>query len=231
MKTRFMKFARKMRRSYGKYEIRRNGVWFVDIPRTSSTSIKVELSRRFGAAYGKQDFLEDGFVPHSVFNAHIPAAKMKRRLGAEVWERLYTFSVVRNPWDRMLSLFNYRQKIGDIPENMTYAEYLRELAKLEWGKPGRLFHFHGYYMGSADYVSDSDGQILVSKICRLENRTEDLDEVATKICLPELGRLRTQQLKPGRQHYSTFYDSESRKIIGKLYAKDIELFGYDFETG
>ena len=33
--------------------ILRRGIWFIDVPRTSSTSINTELGERFGRPYGK----------------------------------------------------------------------------------------------------------------------------------------------------------------------------------
>ena len=39
-------------------EIKANGFWFVDIPRTSSTSIRVELGQQYGPAYAKANGIE-----------------------------------------------------------------------------------------------------------------------------------------------------------------------------
>jgi len=44
----------KYKQARGRRSIIKNGFWFVDIPRTSSISVRVQLVRRFGSVYGKE---------------------------------------------------------------------------------------------------------------------------------------------------------------------------------
>ena len=66
-------------------QIKRNGFWFVDIPRTSSSSIKVELGNAYGAPYGKANLIESQFSTKQTIPDHVPAVYMRTHLGVESW--------------------------------------------------------------------------------------------------------------------------------------------------
>ena len=155
---------------------------------------------------------------------------MKEILGPKIWKRIYTFTLVRNPWDRMVSLYNYRRKIGRIPIDMNFRDYIFCLKNSEWGSEGGLFTFHGSYYGCSDYVLDENNEIIVDFIGRYENRKNDIARIAAKIGCDSIGKLTIQKATPLKKHYSDYYDKETRDIIKTLYEKDIYLFNYEFEN-
>ena len=79
------------------------------------------------------------------------------------------------------------------------------------------------------YILDRKGNVLVSYIARYENREHDLQLIASRIGLPGFGKLYLNKTSPGKGHYSYSYDDETQEIVRTLYAKDIQLFGYEFE--
>src|SRR5207248_10065707 len=89
-------------------QVEEAGIWFVDIPRTGSTSLKLALEQRFGSEFGKEYLRETGKRTPKVIRDHRTAIEVRNFLSPAVWERLFTFSIVRNPWDRCYSLFQYR---------------------------------------------------------------------------------------------------------------------------
>jgi hypothetical protein len=67
-------------------------------------------------------------LPLKFYN-HIPAAMAKRRLDAAVWRDYRKISLVRNPWDRAISIFfwkNTKPKIKKKPDIKNFTTYFKE---------------------------------------------------------------------------------------------------------
>ncbi len=220
------KCKRELEYLVGTKMIRQAGFWFVDIPRTSSSSIRTELGRHFGIAYGKNNLIEREHATEQIFEDHVPASQMREIVGIEAWSKLYTFSVVRNPWDRTLSLYHYRKKMRQIPEAWRFPEYVKRLVDADESTP--KFIDRVFRSSAADYVIDKEGVLLVDEIIRYEDRTAGLQRVARRIGLPNLGSVHLQAASPSGRCYRDMYDNTTRDLIGKYFARDVLLFGYEF---
>lgn len=220
-------------------QINRNGFWFVDIPRTSSSSIRTELARRFGSIYGKTNLLDPSLLSvvhhrHQSMKVldigdHSTAQHIRRVLGSRVWSNIFTFALVRNPWDRMASLYFYRLKKGQIDSTLSFREYISQLRSPQYSLKGSMHSRPAYYYSACEYLCDQNGKLMVDYVGKYEEREQFVDTVSKALAYPGLGGLLTQQAKPEGFHYSQLYDAESELIVGSAYAKDIDLFGYRFE--
>ncbi len=210
-------------------ELEQTGFWFVDIPRTGSSSIKAELGKAYGPLYGKTNLIEQEYSTEQVFVDHIPAAEMQRTLGTALWDKLYTFSFVRNPWARLVSLYYYRIRKGHFGQELSFRDYVLRLRDFYAGDSCELFAYDGFYRRCSDYILDADGNILVSFVGRYENRAEDLAHIGRNIGSPDIGKLWIQKSDGQAGHYSCAYDDEMAEIVRTIYARDIALFDYDFE--
>ena len=152
---------------------------------------------------------------------------MQARLGAKSWERLFTFSLVRNPWDRMWSMFNYRKVCGELKPQIDFESYLELLFKEPDNSPESPFSYHGHYYQCADYLTDEQGNLMVDFVGRFESRQQDLQQVAALCGLQDLGNLHLNRLSE-EGHYRQHYTNRGREMVTQWAAKDIAYFNYSF---
>ena len=207
---------------YVRARLREIGFWFVDIPRTSSTTVKLAFYRRYGKVFGGptggSSGIGMGLIPY-----HLPARLLREQLGAALWDSLYTFTLVRNPFERVLSLFFFLQNNGKL-QGWTFGRYVNQL-----GQPGGL-DYHGHYLSNCGYICDTDGNLLISEVFRFEQRDEAMEKIAGKTGCPEVATNSRKTYESGSRHYSHYYDPASRRKIEDFYRDDFERFGYRFET-
>ena len=159
---------------------------------------------------------------------HATCREVKAYLGEQRYSNYFKFCFVRNPWDRLVSLYHYTVQ----KEAKIYAEKGIKLSQFNqqiinagsfenWIKTGKL--------GSTQtqFLTDTNGKLLVDFIGRSENLQPDF----SYIC----GHLRTSNIilpkvnVSNRKSYQQYYNDETKQIAAKWCAKDIELFGYSFE--
>lgn len=208
-------------------KIRHQRFWFVDVPRTSSSSVRSELAKRFGPVNGKANIDVKEHATKQWIPDHTTADRMKKILGPAVWNQIFTFSIVRNPWDRIASLYYYMKKRNSLPDGWDFSNFVTRLEHATGATPE--FRYHGRRFGAADYLTDSSGQLIVDQIIKFEERERGLQMIGEKIGFPKLGQVHVLAAKPKAQHYSALYTPNTQRIIEERYAMDIELFGYSFE--
>jgi hypothetical protein len=76
------------------------------------------------------------------------------------------------------------------------------------------------------FVTGADGTMLADYIGRVETMQESFDFIASKIGIPTVQLEKVNATT--RASYRDYYDQELIDGVAKLYARDLELFGYDF---
>lgn len=196
---------------------RQAGIVFVHVPKAAGTSFNEAL-------YGR-------------FIGHPRARDIARWAPADV-RALPRFSVVRNPWDRLVSAWRFAragQGVGEtyraamwrsdryrVPEFETFERFVPEwLARRD---PARL---DGVFQPQWLFLCDSDKRLLVDHVGRLEELGPTLDYVRRATGRDfELSRAN----RSGEAvDYRSFYTPELADLVGRIYADDARLFGYSFE--
>lgn len=107
--------------------------WFVDIPRTSSTSLRVCLGESVGYPHGKENTLgqhsynQPGPVESPLIGKHVPVFLMRHLLGSDIWDCCFRFSMVRQPHEWLYSLFMFTRRYRSLGyKSTTFDGFLWE---------------------------------------------------------------------------------------------------------
>lgn len=177
---------------------------FVHIPKTGGTSIASHLFS-FCETVIKHQFFRD------LLN--------ERRQDIDY----YSFTVVRNPWDREVSRYFYQRQN---PAN----EWNEEASKYDfkhWLKRRHRDTMFLEFMGAPmmNWIIDESGKVSVDYIARYEKLEEDWMHLGKLLGVPcDLPRMNVSS----HGVYAEYYDRETRSMIEKVYERDIEYFGYSF---
>jgi hypothetical protein len=156
------------------------------------------------------------------FEQHDDSLKITSQIPRDVWESYFKFSITRNPWDRIVSLFTWKRRNDRSKVNSNAGERFAQI------RQDFLKFVHNDWDNNDGYYL-IDNELCVDYVIRYESLIADFREVCKQIRLEEIA---LPHLKTGfrnDRHYSEYYVDESRKIVGDRHANDIRLFGYDFE--
>lgn len=106
----------------------------------------------------------------------------------------------------------------------SFEEFLLKCtAEIEDADGKRSFAYNQF-----DYISDENGEIIVDFVGRYENYIHDVQILCKKLGLDEIELPHIWASKS--KHYSYYYNETCKQIVAERFAKDIEYFGYRFES-
>lgn len=182
---------------------------------------------------------------------HIPPAKIKRKLGAK-WDEYYKFTVVRNPYDRIVSSYFWNKKR---PSPVKKAENLKSLIRKALSPRAYISFFEKnknkflsvlLYSNLNEfekfvqlfpkrrtnnvYYFDKQGKPVCDFYMRYENLDSDYKTICNQLGIPysQLPKTKNKQRKE-KKHYSVYYSEASKKRVQSLYKRVIDYFQYSFE--
>lgn len=194
---------------------KKEGCIFVHVPKAAGTSINKAL---YGRTLG-----------------HYTAQEIKATFPT-LFEKSFTFSVVRNPWDRVLSAYHfakqgrtesmgiYKPERYKIPEFQSFERFVNE-----WLPKQQLAKVDFVFKPQYQFVCDSDGLVIVDFIGKLENIELDINVVSKKVGKDiELGRDNSTKVR--RQgDYRSAYSNKMVDLVQSIYSEDVDRFKYQFE--
>ena len=157
------------------------------------------------------------------------ASQILKEVGNDIFRGFLKFTVVRNPWDKIVSQFVFMKNRKDLREFIgmkednslkTYLSLINKKKHIQWE--------HQYI-----FFLDGNGEQLVDYIGRFETFNYDVRQVLKKLKLDRvMFGLKKRKIphsnKGMREHYRHYFDKESSEMVQEMYKKDIDLLGYRF---
>ena len=188
---------------------------FMHIPKTGGASIG-QLCVSIGI----------GIIGHNLRNPNYISLAQYRRSHPNI----FSFAIVRNPWDRLVSAYHFLYKGGlnafDREDADRYVSHFRGFNEFVSGafKDDAILtqlHFRPQY----EWISDENG-VIADYVGRFE---ELQHHVSAYLALAGLPDYKLQHVnKATHKHYKQYYSQESIDIVGDVYSRDIELFDYKY---
>jgi hypothetical protein len=200
---------------------------FVHVPKTAGTSLARALEPYSDnhPREGLRRILSHLPVPEShetvAFRMHVTARWARLKLPADVYNGYRKFAVVRNPYDRAVSLYHYLSQRTDHHlyervSRMSFKGYLDYLAKRRRSKdPTQLF-----------YIGDAQGQPIVDDILRFENLNDDFANLCGNLGMPGRVELPMRNTSDHSPYWEYYTDDRTRDMVRDLFAVDFAAFGY-----
>lgn len=130
---------------------------------------------------------------------HRSAIERKKTLGEE-WDRIYKFTIIRNPWDRAVSLYHKHQS------KKSFEDWLIDTD-----------------INQARYFTE-DGQAIVDDVFRFEDLSQSIDAICDRAGWPKIEPRRVNDIP--HDNYRTYYSTKTIDLVAEKEHWLIDHYGY-----
>lgn len=156
---------------------------------------------------------------------HVKAREAKGELSEEIYSNYLKFGFVRNPWDWQISMYHFILRETEHIRHQLVSTLGSFEEYLEWIVATKQPYPKGACKFQKDMFTDDRNELIVDYIGKFESLAEDFSRICERvgICavVPHLNRT-------AHQHYQSYYNPRTRKLVQDHFADDIESFGYRF---
>lgn len=197
---------------------------FTAIPKTGTHSVRQALREHLGPDDEEQVrlFFEKR-LPYPELarlgHGHISLGEARPVLGETTFDSYFKFAFVRNPFERFVSYCAFATS--------------RE-GSFERDPQGVMRHFlfispphhHIVFRPQHSFVTGPDGELLADDLGRVEDMQAGYDAICARIGISSRPLERANTSK--HADYRSYYDQQLIDGVARMFARDIELFGYQF---
>jgi hypothetical protein len=203
---------------------------FVEVPKTGSTSIRAILGKAWRPhlnLWQIKNQMENYWTHYGgrknriaeVLYLVLPKER-RMQIGHRQFETYFKFGFVRNPWDRVVSLYERNEGL-QLKDKMPFEQFV------DWIEYSSSTCIHSSpHRYQLDWFVDPHGNLLADFIGRFERLEEDWTFVAQKLGITE--KLPHRRANPRSRHYTEYYNARTREVIARKFNVDIQRFGYEF---
>ena len=205
---------------------------FVHIPKTGGTAMALALEDRAKAddiligdtpkALKRKKRLKDVQTAGRLWK-HSRLRDVEPMVSRDEMERMFTFTLVRNPWDRVVSYYHWLQDQSFDHPAVRFAQTLPFDQFVNEPHTQTSLAANSY----DSYMRDGAGTEHCTMYIRLEHLAADMSPLADHLgFMPDVLIANASKRDSDWRGY---YNSQTRDLIGNLCAPDILRFKYSFD--
>ena len=186
---------------------------FIHIPKAAGVSVSNALFGNLAGGHTRLEMHLNIFEPSCILN-------------------YFKFTIVRNPWDRLVSAYHFLQKGGFEKADKDWFD--KELSAYKdfddfvknWLNKENIWKWH-HFRPQYHYMLDDNRKVKLDFIGFIENMDEDFEYIRKKLGVESTIK---KLNKSDHKDYKDYYTEETKNIVAEVYAEDIELLGYNFDN-
>ena len=200
---------------------------FAAVPKTGTHSVRQALRPQLGPEDLEQVrlFVQKSFpFPElaRLGHGHIGLDEIRPFVGEETFASFFKFAFVRNPFDRFISYCAFATRADG-----AFARNPGEVMRHFLLRQPPMHHL--LFRPQHSFLTGPDGRLLADHVGRVEAMQASFDEICARIGIPSATLQRSNRSEHG--DYRQYYDRELIHGLSRIYGRDLELFGYQFEEG
>ena len=205
-------------------------ILFIHIPKTAGTYLRKNLKESFETEWDEPSDPK-----------HVPLADLYRRCkdGGFDISKLYTISLVRNPWSKLYSTWKFFGQLqykeyfsGDTDIDKDFNKWIKWTYSNDYdrSKTRKGLNLWRYvFNNQLNWFKSSDNEdYKVDKIIKMEDLDDEIVPLAREVGMKRVfkGRENAQRYDIP---YTQVYNQESIDLVAKYFADDIKTFDYNYQ--
>lgn len=193
---------------------KKNKCLFVHIPKTAGISVNVSLFDDLGCG-------------------HTTLSQFQDSMAFEDFISYFKFTIIRNPWDRILSAFLFLKKGGINQMDKIWSD--NNLANfdsfenfvLNWVNKENIKSYT-HFIPQHHYICFDLDKTYIDFVGLFENLEDDFIYISKKLGIKT--NLKKLNVNKKKLNYMDYYNPKTIEIVSDVYREDIDLFGYVFDN-
>ncbi|MFT6809280.1 MAG: hypothetical protein ACJA01_002516 [Saprospiraceae bacterium] len=176
--------------------------------------------------------IHDGIERYSVKNnkyktkKHTTLSEYKKVLEPYIFENIYKFATIRNPWDKAISFyFSPHRRVEEWNRDI-FIKTLRQMPTLR-----SFIQYETRFLRTLRkfklFIYSNDLDAHVDFIMRFEELESDFKKVCKQLEIKTTSL--TNRNASNHKHYSKYYDKEMIEMVRDKFSEEIEFGDYKFE--
>ena len=211
------------------YEATDKNILFIWIPKTAGTSVFKFFSSELRMQNRNKETRFLSFQNRGAVTFEHVSYQQLLALGAVskgYHEKAYKFCIVRNPYTRAVSLYNYLVQVNRLKSGTNFIQFLTDVHLFR--QPIGLYNAIGISQTNpqADWVVGLDGRLVVDDVFKIEN-LEAFAKAMTEKFNVEFDPLSKENVSNKILSIDEAYsDSKCAELVRIIYKRDFDLFDY-----